>query len=151
MLMNAVSGLTEGFRKIGRAIEAIPFLGDATRALGGVSADGHALSNGQRALAGAGAMVDLAAGAGEGRLAREVHHLLAQQFRAFFGRAGLDIEKFTVEVTRGQHRLTPGGVHTTAGGNWNRVWRDWIGENPSAGRDQVLEQLNRMKQQFNIQ
>lgn len=52
-------------------------------------------------------------------------------------------------MTREAHRLS-GGVHTNAGGNWNRVWREWIGENPGASREQIPHQMGKMKTDFNL-
>lgn len=46
---------------------------------------------------------------GEGRVAREAHHLLPREFGEFFSRAGLNIENFKVNLSRAAHRLLPDG------------------------------------------
>lgn len=58
----------------------------------------------------------------------EQHHLLpkAKEFSKFFKRAGLDVEKFKIPLDKAVHRLKPTGVHTNAGGNWNKVWREFF-------------------------
>jgi RHS repeat-associated protein len=82
----------------------------------------------------------------------EMHHLLpqAERFRKFFDRAGLDIEDFKIPLDQARHRLNPGGVHTNSGGNWNRVWDTFFKANPNATRDEILQQLGRMRADFGI-
>ena len=86
------------------------------------------------------------------RAATEIHHLLpqAKRFKKFFERAGLDIEDFKIPLNRARHRLNPGGLHTNSGGNWNRVWDDFFRANPNATRQEILDQLARMRRDFGI-
>ncbi len=80
----------------------------------------------------------------------EVHHLLPRQFKGVFSKAGLDIEDYTMDVSKSAHRLNPAGLHTKSGGDWNGVWKSWLGENPSATRDDILGQLETMKTDFGL-
>lgn len=86
------------------------------------------------------------------KTAIELHHLLpqAKRFRNYFERAGLNIEDFRIPVDVAKHRLKPGGVHTTTGGDWNRVWDKFFEANPNATREQILQQLSRMRKDFGI-
>jgi hypothetical protein len=81
-----------------------------------------------------------------------MHHLLPQagRFSQYFKRAGLDIEDFKIPLDKARHRLNPGGVHTKSGGNWNGVWDDFFKGNPNATRQEILDQLARMRRDFGI-
>ena len=79
----------------------------------------------------------------------EIHHLLPKKFRAYFERAGLDIEDHTLTMRRSEHRLRPGGVHTGPD-NWNKQWADFFNNNPNANANQILNQLKVMRQAFGI-
>jgi hypothetical protein len=90
-----------------------------------------------------------------GRAARgatEMHHLLpqAKRFEPFFKRAGLDIEDFKIPLDKAIHRLNPGGVHTNSGGHWNKIWDDFFKGNPNATKQEILDQLARMRLDFGI-
>jgi len=74
----------------------------------------------------------------------EKHHLLPVQFKKFFERAGLDIEKYTIYITQADHRLAPNGLHTGSN-NWNKVWDDFIKkQDGKATADEILQQLQTM-------
>ncbi|MBI5653891.1 MAG: DUF2380 domain-containing protein [Chloroflexi bacterium] len=82
------------------------------------------------------------------------HHLLPQQgsLKAKFKDAGLDIEDYTVELPADFHY----GIHGKGGGekwknSWNKKWERFFDENPLAGKDEILDQLNVMKVEFGIQ
>ncbi|MEX2282347.1 MAG: RHS repeat-associated core domain-containing protein [Gemmatimonadota bacterium] len=82
----------------------------------------------------------------------EWHHMLPQEFKEWFARAGaeLDIEDFRVELPVELHRLSPDGIHTKAGGDWNGEWSRFIKDNPEANRAQILKQLNKMERDFSV-
>lgn len=82
-----------------------------------------------------------------GKVATEGHHLLpqAKRFQNYFASAGLNIEDFVIPLDKAKHRLRPGGIHTNGGGNWNRVWDDFFRDNPDATRQEILDQMNRMR------
>jgi len=49
-----------------------------------------------------------------------------------------------------RHILKPNGIHTNSGGNWNKVWKDFIEANPKAKAGEILEQLDTMKNAFGL-
>jgi len=84
-----------------------------------------------------------------GSTAVEEHHLLPRQFKAQFDRAGLDVERFTINLSKAEHRLKPDGLHTGSD-NWNANWKEFFQLNPTANRQQILQQLVSMKNKFGI-
>jgi RHS repeat-associated protein len=82
--------------------------------------------------------------------AAEGHHLLPQQFKPQFERAGLDIEKFKIPLDKAKHRLKPDGVHTKGGGNWNKRWEEFFDKYPNANKKQILEFLDKLRLEFGI-
>ncbi|MBX3329345.1 MAG: DUF2380 domain-containing protein [Nitrospira sp.] len=78
------------------------------------------------------------------KTAIERHHLLPIQFKKQFERAGLDIEQFTVDLSKAEHRLKPDGLHTGAN-NWNQQWKDFFKDRPDRTQAEILGQLERMK------
>jgi hypothetical protein len=82
----------------------------------------------------------------------EMHHLLpqAKRFRTFFERAGRKTKTSRFRLIRRRHRLKPGGIHTKGGGDWNRVWDDFFEANPNATKEQILQQVERMRRDFGI-
>jgi len=86
------------------------------------------------------------------RGAAEMRHLLprASRFGKLFERAGLNIEDFKIPLDKATHRLNPGGIHTKAGGDWNGVWDSFFKGNPSATRQEILDQVARMRSDFGI-
>ena len=79
----------------------------------------------------------------------ERHHLLPRQFKKQFEDAGLNIEKFVVELPRDVHRLKPGGLHTGPN-NWNKQWDAFFAQNANASRAQILNELDRLKKEFGL-
>lgn len=78
----------------------------------------------------------------------EGHHLLPKEFKGYFRNAGLNIEKYIKQLSVAQHRLNPGGIHTNAGGNWNKVWKEFIKGNPE--KHAIIDQLKSMMREFGI-
>ncbi len=81
----------------------------------------------------------------------ERHHLLPRQFRSYFKPAGLNIEspEFIVELPRDIHRLKPHGLHTGPD-NWNRLWKNFITDNPVPNPDRILQHLDWMMGRFGL-
>jgi hypothetical protein len=89
-------------------------------------------------------------GKGAGTICKiEKHHLLPKQFIDFFKRAGLNIEEYTMEISKQEHRQSPGGLHTGTE-NWNKIWADFFKETLAPTRDQILNQLGRIKKVFGL-
>jgi RHS repeat-associated protein len=79
----------------------------------------------------------------------EQHHLLPRQFMERFSGLGLDIEKYKSPIDKVDHRLKPDGLHIGSN-SWNKQWGDFFTEYPNADKDQVLSQLDRMKELFGL-
>ena len=79
----------------------------------------------------------------------ERHHLLPIQFKKAFERVGLDIEQFTVDLSKAKHRLKPDGLHTGAN-NWNQQWKDFFKDRPDRTQAKILGQLERMKSHYGL-
>jgi len=61
-------------------------------------------------------------------LSYEAHHLLpkTQKFAQRFADAGLTVDEYILYIEQHAHRLKPSGLHTVSGGNWNKVWEDFL-------------------------
>jgi hypothetical protein len=82
----------------------------------------------------------------------EKHHQLPREFAAQFRRAGIDnLDDYIVELDKAVHRINPGGLHTNSGGNWNRVWREFFARNKTPTRQQILDQLAKMRKDFGLE
>ena len=79
----------------------------------------------------------------------ETHHLLPKQFKHWFDKAGLSIDDYTIKMNAGDHRFKPKGIHTGSD-NWNKQWQKFMAENPKAGKQAILDQLEKMKKDFGI-
>ncbi len=80
----------------------------------------------------------------------ELHHLLPRQFADKFKAVGLEIEEFKIPLTKDIHSLKPNGIHTKGGGNWNAVWKQFFETHKKPEREQILEQLEKMRKDFGI-
>ena len=87
--------------------------------------------------------VDTTEGAGKSGII-EQHHLLPQQFKKQFEKAGLDIEDYKIPLDKADHRLKPDGLHTGEN-NWNKQWSDFFRDNPDATKPEILNQLDKMQ------
>lgn len=78
------------------------------------------------------------------------HHCLPQEekLKAFFESKGLDIEKFRLRIPDEVHKEIHKGK---AGGLWNDTWEDFIKKNKDASPEEVLDQLERMLDSFDLQ
>ncbi len=86
--------------------------------------------------------------------ALETHHLLprAKRFADRWKKAGLDINdpQFTVKLPKGKHRLKAGnGIHTGPD-NGNKRWDDFFEENPDPSREEILDNMNKLRKEFGI-
>ena|GEM_PF-2150412 len=82
----------------------------------------------------------------------EMHHLLpqAEEFADFFARAGLKTDDYILPLEKARHRLKSGkGVHAGKE-NWNKVWKDFMKANPDANAAEILDQMNKMRKEFDI-
>jgi RHS repeat-associated protein len=89
---------------------------------------------------------------GNGKLWDDVlerHHLLPKEFKNWFKDRGLNVEDFVMVIGRSMHRYKPNGLHTGLNGdNWNAVWRAFKENNPTATRQEIIDQMLRMLDDF---
>lgn len=88
-------------------------------------------------------------GGGDPSSVVERHHLLPKQFEPYFKRAGLDVEDYTMDLPKSDHRLKPDGLHTGPN-NWNKQWGEFFDEYPHARKDQILQQLDKMMRESGL-
>jgi RHS repeat-associated protein len=82
----------------------------------------------------------------------ERHHLLPKQFKPYFKAVGLNIEDYTIDLTKSKHRLKPNGIHTGTE-NWNRQWKNFFDAHRDSGytQEDVQNQLATMKVDFGLE
>jgi hypothetical protein len=69
----------------------------------------------------------------------QVHHDMPQKFRDRFEREGIDIDH------PDNTRWVEGDPHNRWSREFNREWENFFNENPNATRDQILDFMNRMR------
>ena len=79
----------------------------------------------------------------------ERHHLLPRQFKAFFERAGLEIDDYTINLERNVHKIIHGKGGRLAD-SWNAIWARFIRVNPEASAEEILIQLDYMMTRFQL-
>ncbi len=97
--------------------------------------------------------VERAGAVGLGKLAgnTERHHLFPREFANEFRARGIDIEQFVIDLDKGRHRLTPDGIHTgPRGESWNGVWKKFFNDNARATRQDIFDQLTKMRKDFGV-
>lgn len=67
-------------------------------------------------------------------------------YRLFFQSRNIDVDKFTVEVTRALHR---NGIHG-AGNDWTKHWKTFIDKNPAATLEETLEFAQDLMKRYKI-
>jgi hypothetical protein len=85
------------------------------------------------------------------------HHIFPQTFRGWFAQRGIDIDLYTVELSRGTHLS---GVHGQGGfvgpgnvslpGQWNAHWQEFINANPNATAKEVYQFAGQLMDQFGL-
>ena len=81
------------------------------------------------------------------------HHQLPSQFIKNFERAGIkNIDDYIIQIDKAAHRLKPNGLHTGKGAeNWNGAWKEFFGNSPNASKQQILDQLSKMRKDFGLE
>ena len=73
------------------------------------------------------------------------------KLKRFFDRAGLNIEDYKIALEKATHRLKPDGIHTgPSAESWNSVWEQFFRDSPGAGKQEILDQLAKMRADFGI-
>ena len=73
----------------------------------------------------------------------EMHHVLPQQFRDFFERAGLNIDEATVELPQSIHQA----AHDVG---WNEQWQEFFDSNPQATASEIVSQANSRMREYGL-
>jgi hypothetical protein len=73
----------------------------------------------------------------------ERHHVLPQQFRGYFARAGINIDDATAELPQSVHQA----AHDVG---WNAEWQEFINANPNATGAQITGQASKMMWEFGL-
>ena len=120
--------------------------------LGGCKADGYFV-RASNVLNGFGpiGMVE-SEGSALAKQAIEEHHVFPQEFLEFFKSKGIDIHDYAIPLERTFHQKVIHGGRSIygKGGEWNAIWREWINSNRGAGPEQIMQQMEAMRKQFNI-
>ena len=73
----------------------------------------------------------------------ELHHLFPNQFRDDFARAGLNVDDFTIALSKESHRGAGKGLQYIPT-NWNEEWRKFLIENPNPTQRQLYNKAEQM-------
>ena len=75
--------------------------------------------------------------------ATEFHHIFPRQFREQFAQKGIDVDDFTIALTKKDHRGMGKGLQYVPT-NWNNEWNDWLLANPDFTQKQAAEKAQTM-------
>jgi RHS repeat-associated protein len=85
------------------------------------------------------------------------HHLFPQSLRGWFAGQGIDIDQYTVELSRPTHLS---GVHGRGGfvgpgnvnlpGHWNALWQEFKGANPDATAKEMYQFAGLLMDRFGL-
>jgi hypothetical protein len=73
----------------------------------------------------------------------EYHHLFPQAFRGDFARLGIDVDDFTIMLSKEAHRGSGGGIQYSPA-NWNATWKKYLARNPNASETELYAQAQKM-------
>ncbi|WP_437620613.1 RHS repeat-associated core domain-containing protein [Sorangium sp. So ce1151] len=79
------------------------------------------------------------------------HHIFPQRFKTFFQARGVDIDKFTVEMSQGHHLSSVhgrGGLNTP--GRYNQRWAEFIEANPNATAKDIYQFGGRLMDEYGL-
>jgi RHS repeat-associated protein len=85
------------------------------------------------------------------------HHIFPQTFRTWFASKGIDIDRYTIELTQQSHLA---GVHGRGGfvgpgnvgfpGRWNALWAAFKSANPNATAKEIYQFAGALMDQFGL-
>lgn len=75
--------------------------------------------------------------------ATEYHHIFPRQFRDQFAEKGIDVDDFTIKLTKKDHRGIGTGLQYVPK-NWNNEWNSWLQQNPSFTQADAEKQALKM-------
>ncbi|WP_437874700.1 RHS repeat-associated core domain-containing protein [Sorangium sp. So ce513] len=79
------------------------------------------------------------------------HHIFPQKFKSFFQARGIDIDKFTVEISRGHHlNSVHGRGDMVMPGRYNQRWVEFIEANPNATAKEIYQFGGRLMDEYGL-
>lgn len=78
------------------------------------------------------------------------HHVLpqAKEFRPFFKRLRIDVDKWVISLSEGEHSAIHSGG---AEGGWNPLWKKWIDTHQDASAEEVWDFARYMLKKFKLE
>jgi len=132
----------------------IPGIGDALDLVNGVISLGRGdyVGAGLSAAAAIPLLGDAANAAGIARRATRFHHVFPQasDLARKFAKAGIDIDKYTLELPEAVHRCIHSGKGFGRGGKWNKAWKDFFEKYPNATAEQIYKYAGELIHEFDI-
>lgn len=77
------------------------------------------------------------------KLKSKCHHVFPQQFSEDFKNMGIDIDQYTIPLTKRDHLGVGKGLRKIPSG-WNEQWGEFLKANPNATKSKVMKQLRKM-------
>ncbi|HMX24700.1 MAG TPA: DUF2380 domain-containing protein [Blastocatellia bacterium] len=74
------------------------------------------------------------------------HHIFPQALRGVFRNAGINIDNYTIRLSRALHQ----SIHGNRGGPWVNAWREFFRQNPNATAEEIYKQAGKMLYDFQI-
>ncbi|WP_437653680.1 RHS repeat-associated core domain-containing protein [Sorangium sp. So ce1182] len=79
------------------------------------------------------------------------HHIFPQKFKTFFQARGVDIDKFTVEISQGHHLSSVHGRgELNTPGRYNQRWAEFIEANPNATAKDIYQFGGRLMDEYGL-
>ena len=73
----------------------------------------------------------------------EYHHIFPRQFREQFAQKGINVDNFTIALTKKDHRGLGVGLQYVPK-NWNNEWNEWLLQHPNFTQEQAAEKALQM-------
>ncbi|HEY0367928.1 MAG TPA: TIGR02269 family lipoprotein, partial [Pyrinomonadaceae bacterium] len=132
----------------------IPGLGDVLDLVNGAISLGRGdyVGAGLSAAAAIPLLGDAANAAGVARRATRFHHVFPQasDLARKFAKAGIDIDKYTLELPEAVHRCIHSGKGFGRGGKWNKAWKDFFDKFPNATAEDIYKYAGQLIHDFDI-
>jgi RHS repeat-associated protein len=132
----------------------IPGVGDVLDLVNGAISLGRGdyVGAGLSAAAAIPLLGDAANAAGVARRATRFHHVFPQasDLARKFAKAGIDIDKYTLELPEAVHRCIHSGKGFGRGGKWNKAWKDFFDKFPNATAEDIYKYAGQLIHDFDI-
>jgi hypothetical protein len=79
------------------------------------------------------------------------HHIFPQKYRDFFQGRGIDIDKFTVDISQNRHLRSIHGLgDAISPGKYNQTWDNFIEANPNATAKEIYQYGGRLMDGYGL-